>query len=144
MIRWDICTCNMSTNTICDPLIEIENLRDDVSFMTHRFQSAISPNVIIIICEIVITNIYNWYGVRSGQSSSHIIMIFSVENIKNITISMRRGDICINYNLQKISIKTFESKWNILSVLVEIRSSLVSHKIQLTKYESLKRYFLCY
>ena len=68
VIRLDICTCNMSTNTICDPLIEIENLKDDVSFMTHRFQSSISPNITIIICEIVITNVY--FGVISGQNQS--------------------------------------------------------------------------
>ena len=63
----------MSTNTICDPLIEIENLKDDVSFMTHRFQSAISPNIIIIICEIVITNIY--FDMRSDQGNQvHILL----------------------------------------------------------------------
>ena len=60
VIRWDIFTCNMSTN---NPPIEIFNLfnddvNDDVSFMTHRFQSSISPNITVIICWIVIINVY--------------------------------------------------------------------------------------
>ena len=59
----------MSTNIICDPLIEIKNLGDDVNFMTYRFQSLISPNITIIICEIVIANVY--FEVKSGQSRSN-------------------------------------------------------------------------
>ena len=144
MIRWDICTCNMSTNTICDPLIEIENLRDDVNFMTHRFQSAISPNIIIIICEIVITNTY--FEFRSDQGNQvYISLRFFRAGISRISqfrweeVGFVQTIICI-----KLSFSISESKWNILTVVVEITSSLVSHKIHLTKYESLNRYFLFY
>ena len=90
----------MSTNIICDPLIEIKNLEDDVNFMTHRFQSLISPNITIIICEIVITNLY--FEVKSGQSRSNQNYFSSIPNTgtgpvvdsvsdsNNITLSMSR------------------------------------------------------
>ena len=90
----------MSTNIICDPLIEIKNLGDDVNFMTHRFQSLISPNITIIICEIVIANVY--FEVKSGQSRSNQNdflsipktgtgpVVDSVSDSKNIRLSMRR------------------------------------------------------
>ena len=90
----------MSTNIICDPLIEIKNLGDDVNFMTYRFQSLTSPNITIIICEIVIANVY--FEVKSGQSRSNQNdflstpntgtgpVVDSVSDSKNITLSTRR------------------------------------------------------
>ena len=89
-----------------------QNLRDDVNFMTHRFQSLISPNITIIICEIVITNLY--FEVKSGQSRSNQNYFSSIPNTgtgpvvdsvsdsNNITLSMSRyislfWSVCRNF-----------------------------------------------